>query len=226
MSAKAAAKPFLLTSIGKKYLMGVTGLIWSGFVLTHMIGNLLIFVGADAYNSYGHALTSGYLIYAAEALLVFALLSHVFMGIRLTIENRKARGDSRYAMTPNGSKGSSLASRTMAVQGSVILFFVISHLAGFKFGTHYETTVNGVVMRDLYRLILEVFKQPGFVFWYAVSLLCLGFHLSHGVGSIFQSFGLKNQRSAAMISKISIAYSIIVVLGFLSQPFYVYFIAG
>lgn len=226
MSAKAATKPFVLTSIGKKYLMGFTGLIWAGFVLTHMLGNLLIFIGPDAYNSYGHALTSGYFIYAAEALLIFALLSHIFMGVRLTIENRKARGENRYAMTPNGSKGSSLASKTMAIQGSVILFFIISHLAGFKFGTHYETTVNGVVMRDLYRLIIEVFKQPGYVFWYLVSLILLGFHLSHGVGSIFQSFGLKNQKSTPLINKISLAYAIIVALGFLSQPFYVYFIAG
>ncbi len=81
-------------------------------------------------------------------------------------------------------------------------------------------------MRDLYRLIIEVFKQPGYVFWYLVSLILLGFHLSHGVGSIFQSFGLKNQKSTPLINKISLAYAIIVALGFLSQPFYVYFIAG
>lgn len=221
----ASARPFLMTSIGKKYLMGISGLVWVGFVAAHMAGNLLIFVGADAYNQYGYLLTSGYFIYVAESVLIAALITHVLCAISLTIENRAAR-PTRYALTPNGDKGVAAASRFMALHGTVILVFIISHLATFKFGTHYETTVNGIVMRDLHRLMIEVFQQPGYIAWYVFALFLLAAHLSHGVGSIFQSLGLFNQRTAPTIKKMSWAYAAVVLVGFLSTPIYVYFFAG
>jgi succinate dehydrogenase / fumarate reductase, cytochrome b subunit len=220
-----ATRPFLLSSIGKKYLMGFTGLIWAGFVLSHMLGNMLILVSADAYNKYGHGIVTSGILIPAEIVLVLAFVVHVLMAVLLTIENRKARG-SRYAVTPKGDKGGTLASRTMAVQGSLVLVFVILHLITFKYGTYYETTIGGVTMRDLHRLIVEVFHSPGYVAWYVVALVILGFHLRHGVGSIFQSFGLKNDHYAPLIQKIAIGYAALVILGFLSQPFYVFFIAG
>ena len=220
-----ATRPFFLSSIGKKYLMGFTGLIWAGFVLSHMLGNMLILVSPDAYNKYGHGIVTSGILIPAEIVLVLAFVVHVLMAVLLTVENRKARGN-RYAVTPKGDKGGSLASRTMAMQGSIVLVFVILHLITFKFGTYYETTVGGVQMRDLHRLIIEVFHNPAYVTWYCVALVILGFHLRHGVQSIFQSFGFKNDHYAPMIQKAAIAYGVIVILGFLSQPFYVYFIAG
>lgn len=223
MSATTAARSFLLSSIGKKYVMGISGLIWAGFVLSHMLGNLLIFVSPDAYNKYGHAITSNPLLIVAEIGLVLAILAHVTMAILLTIENRMARGKQRYAMTPSGAKGPTLASRTMAIQGSLILVFIILHITTFKYGTYYETTVDGVKMRDLARLFVEVFAQPGYVIWYVISLILLGFHLSHGFGSIFQSFGLKNDHYAPLIHKASVAYGLIVSIGFLAQPIYIFF---
>ncbi len=221
-----ASRPFFLTSIGKKYLMGFTGLIWAGFVLTHMAANMLILVSPDLYNKYGHGLVTSGILIPAEIVLVSALVIHVVMAIWLTMENRAARGSQRYAVCAKGEKGGNLASRTMAIQGSVILAFIILHLITFKYGAHYETTVNGVVMRDLHRLVIEVFQQPGYVAWYVISLILLGFHLRHGVGSIFQSFGFKNDFYAPKIKALSIAYAVIVALGFLSQPIYVFFIAG
>lgn len=215
---------FLGSTVGKKYLMGITGLIWAGFVLAHMAGNLLIFVSHDAYNAYGHALTSGNIIYIVEAILVSALLVHVFCALSLTKDNRVAKGQ-RYAVTASGKKKVSLASRTMAVQGSLILVFVIWHLITFKFGTHYETTVNGVVMRDLARLMVEVFQSPGYVGWYLVCLVLLGFHLSHGVGSTFQSLGLMEGTYRNLWKKLSYGYAVIVALGFIAQPVYI-FLAG
>lgn len=219
-------RSFLLSSIGKKYLMGLSGVVWAGFVAGHMAGNSLMFISADLYNAYGHAITSGMAIYAIEALLILALFTHVAMAILLTIENRKARGNQRYAMNPNGAKGSTLASRTMAIQGSLVLVFIILHIATFKFGTYYETTVNGVVMRDLHRLLVEVFHEPGYVVWYLVALVILGFHLSHGVGSIFQSFGVREDKWAKVIKGVSLGYAIVVAGGFLAQPIYVYLLAG
>jgi succinate dehydrogenase / fumarate reductase cytochrome b subunit len=224
--SEATVRPFLLTTIGKKYLMGLSGLVWAGFVAGHMLGNLLIFVGADAFNKYGHAIVSGPILIPAEIVLVSAFLLHVGLAINLTLENRRASGANRYAVQPSGPKKASLASRTMAVQGSLVLAFIILHIITFKYGTYYETTVDGVKMRDLHRLLIEVFQQPGYVIWYFISLIILGFHLSHGVGSIFQSFGFKNEHYASGIKKLSLGYGVIVALGFLSQPIYVYFFAG
>ena len=212
---------FLGSTIGKKYLMGLTGLIWAGFVLAHMAGNLLIFVSNDAYNSYGHALTSGNFIYVAESVLIVALIIHVYTAISLTIANKKAKGSS-YAVSSGGAKKVSLASKTMAQQGALVLFFIISHIITFKYGTYYETTVNGVVMRDLAKLIAETFQSPGYVAWYVACLILLGFHLSHGVGSSFQSLGLMEGTYRGLWKKLSGAYAVVVALGFLSQPIYLF----
>jgi succinate dehydrogenase / fumarate reductase cytochrome b subunit len=99
---RTAMSGFFGSSVGKKYLMGLTGLVWAGFVLAHMAGNLLIFISADAYNKYGHFLTSGYIIYVAEAVLVAALLTHIFCAISLTRQNRAARPD-KYAVSSGSS---------------------------------------------------------------------------------------------------------------------------
>lgn len=213
---------FLKSTVGRKYLMGLTGLVWMGFVMTHMIGNMLIFVSSDFYNSYGHALVSNKIIlYGAESVLVLTLIIHVTMAILLTRQNRAARGTG-YAFHPKGQKAGTLASRTMAVQGSALLAFIILHLITFKYGTHYEANVDGVVMRDLHRLIVEVFNQPVYVAWYCVALVLMMFHLSHGAQSVFQSFGVLERKMQQGIKKFAWGYAIIVVVGFLSQPIYVF----
>lgn len=217
---------FVKSTIGRKYIMGISGLVWVGFVLSHMAGNMLILVSPDLYNAYGHAIVSNKpLLYGAETVLVLALIVHVATAISLTIENRKAKG-SRYAVNPSGDKGSTLASQTMGIQGSVILAFVIIHLATFKYGTHYDTVVNGVQMRDLHRLIVEVFQQPGYVLWYIVALVLLMFHLSHGVNSVFQSFGFLERKMQKGLKKFAWTYAVVVVAGFLSQPAYVFLLKG
>lgn len=213
---------FLKSTVGRKYIMGITGLIWMGFVLTHMLGNMLILVSADLYNAYGHAIVSNKpLLYVAESVLVFGLIVHVATAISLTIQNRKARG-SRYAITPNGEKAPAKASQMMAVQGSVILAFVILHLITFKYGTEYTTVVNGVEMRDLHKLVIETFKQPGYVVGYIVVLFLMMFHLSHGAHSIFQSFGILERKMQEGLKKFAWAYAAVVAVGFLSQPIYVF----
>lgn len=213
---------FFKSTVGRKYLMGITGLVWMGFVLGHMAGNMLIFVSADALNSYSHALVSNKpLLYGTEVVLIFALIIHVFCAITLTLQNRAAR-DSRYAVATNGEKSTSWASKYMAVQGSLVLAFIILHLITFKYGTYYETTVNGVVMRDLHRLALEVFQTPSYVAWYVLCLILLMFHLSHGAASIMQSFGILERKMQAGIKKAAWIYAFVVASGFLSQPLYVF----
>jgi succinate dehydrogenase / fumarate reductase cytochrome b subunit len=213
---------FLKSTVGRKYLMGITGLVWMGFVFGHMAGNMLIFVSPDLYNAYGHAIVSNkILLYGTELAIGGAILIHVACAISLTIQNRAAR-KSRYVATPNGEKGASLASKTMAIQGSAILAFVILHLITFKYGKYYETTVNGVVMRDLHKLVVEVFQNPIYVGWYVVCLLLLMFHLSHGAQSVFQSFGTLQRKMQNGIKKGAWLYAVVVAGGFLAQPIYVF----
>ena len=205
--------------------MGLAGIIWAGFVFAHMAGNLLMFISADAYNAYGHALTSGNIIYVAEIVLVSALALHVYLAISLTLQNRAARKGGGYAVSPKGDKKARFGSKTMGVQGTIILVFIILHLITFKYGEVYKTTVNGVEMRDLFRLMVEVFQQPGYVFWYLICMVLLGIHLSHGVGSVFQSFGWMNGRYQPMLRRLSVVYAVVVALGFIAQPIYVFLFA-
>ncbi|MCC2679360.1 MAG: putative cytochrome subunit [Pseudobdellovibrio sp.] len=215
---------FLKSTVGRKYIMGITGLIWMGFILGHMAGNMLIFLGPDAFNSYGHAIVSNkLLLYGTEIALILAIIGHVSSAISLTLENRSAKG-SRYAVQAKGEKSTTWASRNMGAQGSAILAFIILHLITFKYGAHYQTTVNGVEMRDLHKLVLEVFTKPGYVAWYIVCLLLLLFHLSHGAHSVFQSFGILERKMQAPLKKFAWAYAVVVAGGFLSQPIYVFLV--
>lgn len=215
---------YFSSAIGRKQVMGISGLIWSGFVLTHMAGNMLILVSADAYNKYGHALISNPLLPIAEIALVVFLAMHVIDGLWLTYENRKARPQ-KYAMPTNGKKAARFQSKFMAFHGTLLLVFIVLHIITFKYGTYYETTVDGVVMRDLHRLVIEVFKSPGYVAWYAISMVAVGLHLSHGFYSAFASLGIFHSRFSPLLSKIGYAYAFIVAAGFLSQPIYVFFFA-
>lgn len=211
------------STIGSKSMVGVTGLGLSVFVLAHMAGNLLIFVDPKMYNLYGHALVTNPLIYVAEAGLIALFLAHVVKALMLTLSNNQARPQ-KYAMASSGDKATSAVTKSMWIQGLVILVFVILHLFTFKFGNYYEVIYDGEPVRDLHRLVVEVFAQPGYVIGYVIALLALGAHLSHGVGSAFQTLGFNHPRYTPMIKKISCIYALVVAGGFIAQPLYVFFI--
>lgn len=213
---------FLSSSIGKKYLMGLAGAGWTLFVLGHMAGNLLIFAGAEAFNKYGHAIVSNKpLLYGTEAFLIVCLLTHVLLGVNLTMKNKAAK-PKKYAVAPKEQKKGKWSSSFMAVQGSLILAFIIYHIMTFKYGTVYWVEYDGVRMRDLFKLVQESFQDPLYVGVYLVSLSLLGIHLSHGASSIFQSLGFNHPRYTPMIKKLGMAYAVIVAGGFLSQPIYLF----
>ncbi len=210
--------------ITKKAIVAVTGLILAGFVLTHMLGNLLLFAGPQIYNTYSYKLTSNPALYLIEAVLLAALVLHVFYATWLTKISKSARPVG-YAVSPNGEKQATLASRTMIYHGAVLLAFTVIHLETFKFGTHYEVTYDGIVMRDLYKLVIEVFASPGYVSWYVVSMILLATHLYHGVSSIFQSWGFNHPIYTPILKKIGIVYALGVGIGFLTNPIFAYMVA-
>lgn len=209
------------SNIGRKLIMGVCGAVWAGFVFGHMAGNMLVWAGPEIFNKYGHAIVSNKpLLYGTEAILLATVIIHVILGLMITIRSRMARTQ-KYAMTPRGEKRSSLGSRTMAFHGTIILFFIVYHLITFKYGTVYTVTYDGVEMRDLHKLLMEVFQNPAYVVGYWICLLLLGWHLSHGVSSLFQTLGFNHPAYTPKIKAISWIYAIVVTAGFISQPLYV-----
>ena len=160
------------SSIGSKFLIALTGLFLVIFLVAHLAGNLLFIAGPDAFNEYSHKLTSNPLVYVAEfgLLAIFAL--HIVKTIALYAGSYAARphgyAKRRWAKTKNAKSRKSVSSSTMIVTGTITLLFVITHLATFKFGTYYETS-DGV--RDIYRLQLAVFSNPGYVAFYILAMV-------------------------------------------------------
>lgn len=214
-------KTYLASSIGKKQIMALTGLALSGFTVSHLLGNFLIFLGPEVFNLYGHKLTTNPAIYIAEAGLTVLFLVHMGMAIRLTIENNAARPQKYYMKIKTG-RGASFASSTMVYTGMILFAFIISHLLHFKFGAHYSANYNGVEMRDLHRLVMETFTNPGYVIWYIISMIAIGIHLSHGIQSTFQSFGINHPKYTPLIEKIGTAVAIFVAVGFSSIPIWAF----
>jgi succinate dehydrogenase / fumarate reductase cytochrome b subunit len=210
------------STIGRKQLIGVTGIGLSLFVLMHMAGNLLILVGPQAYNEYSDKLTSNPLIYIAEVGLVALFLGHFVLAIGLQIKNWGAR-DSLYAVKSNGPKRTSVTQRSLWAQGLLILVFLILHLITFKYGEHYTVNYGHGEIRDLHKLVLHEFHEPAEVIWYCVALVVLGFHLSHGVSSSFQTLGIHHPRYQKGIKCFGFLYAVVVACGFLVQPIYVFF---
>jgi succinate dehydrogenase / fumarate reductase cytochrome b subunit len=186
-----------------------------------MTGNMLIFLGPQAYNEYSNALTSNHLIYLAELGLVAMFLAHAFHASYLTWKNFRAR-DTRYAMRASGAKRTPWLHRTLFAQGLILLVFVITHLTTFKYGPEYVVNYGHGEIRDLFKLVVEEFHEPEEVAWYIVALVILCFHLSHGVSSTIQSFGINHPRYQTAIHRFGVLYALVVALGFISQPVYIF----
>jgi succinate dehydrogenase / fumarate reductase, cytochrome b subunit len=214
---------YLRSSIGKKQMMALTGLGWCAFVFAHMAGNLIYFMGPEHYNSYGHMITGGKLYYFMEAGLLATLLGHMFFAALVVIGNRKARPVG-YAVSPqSGEKtAATFASRTMAYSGAVILVFIVLHLITFRFGTYYPFEFQAETIRDLHRLMTEVFQSFLYVGWYVFALAILCFHLQHALWSSVQTLGLIPRGREPAFRKLSYAFGIVVAVGFALNPIYIY----
>ena len=217
-TATSSVLSLFKTSIGKKQVMGLTGLALCGFLVSHLIGNLLMFVGSDIFNAYGHALITNPLIIPAEIGLAIVFLSHIGLAVKLTLENKAARPQA-YAMKKSTGHGETFASKTMHITGLIILIFLGLHLFAFKFssgGEHFMTTLNGEEVRDLHRTVIDYFQNPLCVAWYVFAMAAMGVHLSHGFQSAFQSLGINHPRYTPCIKKCGCAFSIIIPLGYAS----------
>lgn len=213
----------LTSTIGRKVLMALTGLLLSAFLVVHLAGNLLMFAGPEPFNEYSESMLSNPLIYVAELGLLVLFLAHLASGLLIYRQNRSARPQ-RYEKKEWAGHTShkSIASTTMIVSGIFLIAFVPLHLITFKFGAYYQTT--GVAqIRDLYRLVVEVFSSPAYVIFYVISMIIIGFHLWHGVSSGFQSTGLYYRKGLRTFGQL---FAIVIAGGFLIIPIAVYFLGG
>lgn len=213
---------YFTSSIGKKQITAITGLGLLGFTAVHLAGNLLLLAGSDSFNAYGHTLVSNPFIGVVQLGLLAFFVIHISMAATVTLQNVSARGKRYYVKNRTG-RGETIASMTMPYTGVILLVFIILHLINFKYGTHYETTVDGVVMRDLYKLVVEYFANPLYVAWYVFAMLALGLHTGHGLQSSLQTWGLNHPKYTPTVKVISVAYGIAVAIGYSSLAIFCYF---
>jgi len=229
----SSVQTIVWSSVAKKFINAVTGLGLCVFIIIHLLGNLTLLTGhAEAFNAYSHFLLNlGTLIYATEIGLVAFFLFHMFTAVTVWWDQQMARPQSYKVTAAAGAPSKkTISSRTMIYTGAILLLFTILHLITFKYGPGinegYVVTIDGVVMRDLYRLTIEVFQKPGYVIWYVGAMALLGFHLRHGFWSAFQSLGLNHPRWTPVIYGIALLFALIMAFGFIILPVIIYFRGG
>jgi succinate dehydrogenase / fumarate reductase cytochrome b subunit len=209
-------------SVGKKMLMGVTGLFFLLFLLEHVAGNFLLFAddGGAEYNLYSHTLTHnviiGPIIKLVEILLFLSFLVHIIDGTTLWIQNRKSR--------PNGyvvkkrSQNSQWTSRNMMLSGAIIFIFLVIHLGTFFVPYRFTDDVP-----NLYQRVHDEFQSPLFTGFYVFAMVFLALHLQHGFSSAFQTLGMRNPKYFPFLKKLGLVLSIVISAGFAAQPLYFLF---
>ncbi|MET0263614.1 MAG: succinate dehydrogenase cytochrome b subunit [Rariglobus sp.] len=217
------------SSIGRKFLMAVSGVILVGFVIGHLVGNLQIFSHPDKINGYAEFLHGlGPLLWAARIGLIVAVAIHIWAAAVLTIENRRARGGSAY-----GAKNTiraTLSSRTMRLTGVVVLAFIVYHLLHFTLGgveketfktnlSPYTMTADyhvagipvveaGKPVLDVHSMVIYGFQNVIVSAFYIVAVGLLSFHLVHGVDSMFQTIGWRNHRWSTGLRRVAVVFAL------------------
>lgn len=227
------------SSIGRKILMAVTGLVLIGFVIGHLVGNLQVFQAPDHINGYAAFLQGlGPLLWVARVGLLVAVVIHIWAATALTLENKRARGPEPYGV--KHTIRATLASRTMRLTGLVVLAFVIYHLAHFTWGSAQSATfkenIPGYTMQEQYRvagipvvdagakvhdvhtMVIRGFENQIVSLFYIVAVGLLSFHLLHGFDSMFQTLGLRSTRWAGGLRKFCVLFCVVYFLGNLAIP--------
>ena len=228
-------RPFLLdlysTAVGKKYVMGLTGIAMMGFVLFHMIGNLKMYAGAADLDHYAHFLQTllyplapkGWVLWILRGGLISMLFLHLHAAWSLTRLNRHAR-PMKY-QSKRDYQIANFASRTMRWTGIIVLAFLVWHLLDLTFGVVNSETGKMIThpgdeesVKAVYASIVYSFQRTPVAFFYVIANILLGIHLFHGAWSIFQSFGLNNPRFNSWTRAFATGFASIVVIGNVSFP--------
>jgi succinate dehydrogenase / fumarate reductase cytochrome b subunit len=218
----------LRSTLGGKYVTSVTGAALAIFVLFHFAANLALFLpDPTAYNLMSNSLVAwGKWLVVAEVVLLVLLVIHILVAVRLKLLARRARPYGYSAVRSKGGPShEGFSSARLLLTGTIILVFIAVHVAQFKFGPGihegYATPAGGLVIRDLHRLVLETFRDPRWAAFYAVCMIFLGFHLRHGLWSLFQSLGATNRRTLGPLQAIGAILAVIIAAGFALMPVFI-----
>jgi succinate dehydrogenase / fumarate reductase cytochrome b subunit len=208
------APSFWASTIGKKIVMAVTGIMMFGFIIAHLAGNLQVFEGPAKLNAYGAFLHNiGELLWPLRIVLIIAITLHIVATVQLALRKKRARpiGYSR-----KEAIASSYASRTMYWSGPIVLAFIIFHLLQLTAG--YIQPGAAYIPGDVYHNVVSGFQ----VWWvsvsYIIAISLLGLHLRHGLWSMFQSLGIHQPQHTALLQKTAMVIAVLIVLGYISIP--------
>jgi succinate dehydrogenase / fumarate reductase cytochrome b subunit len=201
------------SSVGKKAVMAVTGIIGVLFVIGHMVGNLQVFQGAERLNAYGHLLHGplNELVWGARVVLLLALVLHVVAAYQLTMRNRAARPVEYATRTPQVS---TLASRTLRWGGVLLLAFIVYHLLDLTIGTVNPAFVEG----DVYANLLGSMRRPLIAVFYIVAMAALALHLYHGAWSSLRTLGVAQASVSPLKRRATVIIAIAIAAGFAVVP--------
>lgn len=214
---------FLQSSIGRKIIVAVTGLALAAFLAGHLAGNMLIYIGPDAFNAYAKKLHDmPALVWAARLGLLGAVALHIYFTIQLTRENKSARPKYAYEGTIQASK----SSRMMIWSGLTIAAFVVYHLMHYtiRIGNEYNnmeiysTIIDGEVAHNAYLMVIHGFSVWWVSAFYLLAMALLCSHLGHGIASVFQTIGFSSAKTRPLFNVISHAYAWVIFVGFASIP--------
>ncbi len=213
------------SSIGKKLVVALTGMVLVLFLLGHLIGNLVVFLGPAAFNQYAnflHHMLHGVGIWVFRLVMLTVVVAHIAATVALTVENRRARKAYEHPATIQASR----ASLTMIWSGLTILVFVVYHLLHFtvRVGNEYNDPalysfmLDGQQVHNAWKMVIDGFSEWYVTLFYVIAMTLLCAHLMHGVGSMFQTLGFRSKKAAGLIHQLSLACSIFLWLGFISIP--------
>ena len=216
------------SSLGKKYIMSITGLFLISFLLVHVSINALIFYndGGQIFNLASHFMATNIIIRLMEIVLFVGIIWHIVQALLLTVQNNKAR-PVKYDQF-NGKANSKWYSRWMGLLGTLILIFLIIHLKHFWVQTRFTglnqqpMMIDGKEYENLYAEMIAVFQNPMVVLIYVLGNISLAYHLLHGFQSAFQSLGLNHKTYTPIIKIVGMGFSIIVPFVFIMMPVAIY----
>lgn len=211
----------LTSSLGKKLIVGSTGLFLCSFLVIHCGINSLIFLNdkGEAFNAGAYFMMTNPVIKIMEYVLFLGLLAHIVQALLLAYQNKKARPVGYYK--ENGSANSTWYSRSMALLGTLLLIFLILHLKHFwwsKASGHLAETGE-----TMFGEMLEVFENPLVVIIYVLAQISLGYHLLHGFSSAFQTLGINHIKYNGIIKSLGLVFSIVIPFAFAAMPIVLYF---
>jgi succinate dehydrogenase / fumarate reductase cytochrome b subunit len=221
----ASRSGFFSSSVGTKIVIGLTGLALFLYLVIHIAGNLIVFLGPEAFNHYAFIMEKGNpLLPVIELGLLLVFLIHVYKAVTNYLSNRSARpvayAQKKFAGTPSRK---SIASSTMIFSGLWLLIFIIIHVKMFVYSPEYPLPTGG---RDLYRQEMENFTNPLVVLFYVLSMVVVGSHLWHGISSGFQSIGADKPGWTRFIVPAGKVIAVLIAGAFIVIALWAHFVAG